>query len=308
MKIGLNVGLETSAPLEQQIEAVIEAEQHGLESFWAGQSATFDAMTMLAMAGVRTQNISLGTAVVPLRLPRDPVPLAQQALTVQTASNGRFQLGIGAPQQNFLKAWGAPDATPLAFMREYLTVLQTLLRDKGVEFQGEVFNSRFALRGVSAAPCPVLIGALGPAMLRLAGGQADGTITWLTGPKTVESYIAPGVTKAARDAGRPEPTVCVSLPIALTNATSSAKEAAATYFNQYGNAPHYKRLIEMEGAQSAADLALIGTEVELERKLRELAEAGATEFSAFPFPVGNDNVEAARREIVGFLAGLVGRV
>ncbi len=306
MKIGINIGLDAGSTLERQIEAVTEAEQDGFDSFWAGHGVANDVLTMLAMAGTRTNRIMLGTAVIPLRQPRGPVALAQQALTVQVATQGRLVLGIGSPPPASLPAWKVSDASPVLFMREYLTILNSLLQTGSVDFHGKVFDATASLSVPEARPCPVMLGALGPAMLRLAGGLAGGTITWLTGPKTVETYIAPTISRAAQEAGRPAPTVCVSVPIAVTSDVAAGREAAAEYFDRYGNAPHYQRLMEIEGVSKASELAIIGSESEVENQVQRLADAGATIFEGYVFPVGPD-AAASRRETINVLSRLARR-
>jgi F420-dependent oxidoreductase-like protein len=307
MKIGLNIGLDAGSTLERQIEAVTEAEKAGFDSFWAGHGVANDVLTMLAMAGTRTSRITLGTAVIPLRQPRGPVALAQQALTVQAATQGRLVLGIGSPPPVSLPIWRVSDVSPVLFMREYVTILNGLLQTGSVDFHGKVFDATASLSVPESGPCPVMLGALGPAMLRLAGELADGTITWLTGPKTVETYIAPTISQAAQEAGRPTPTVCVSVPVAVTNDMAAGKEAATQYFERYGNAPHYQRLMEIEGVSKPADLAIMGNQSEVERQIQSMADAGATVFEGFVFPVGSD-AAASRKETLGVLSALAKRV
>src|SRR3989304_5362471 len=95
MRIGIHSFIE-STNLEGAIQQVIKAEEEGFDSFWFGQTLGADVMTAIALAGQRTERIEIGVAVVPT-YSRHPFAMAQQALTVQAATGGRFPLGLGPP-------------------------------------------------------------------------------------------------------------------------------------------------------------------------------------------------------------------
>jgi 5,10-methylenetetrahydromethanopterin reductase len=137
-------------------------------------------------------------------------------------------------------------------------------------------------------PLAVLLAALAPRMLQLAGRMADGTITWMAGVKTLASHVVPRLQAVAWEAGRPAPRVCVGLPIAVTDDVPGAQDAAARLFERYGQLTNYRRLLDLEDAQGPADVAVIGNEAAVTRQLRALARAGATDFLAAIFPVGDD--------------------
>jgi len=144
-------------------------------------------------------------------------------------------------------------------------------------------------------------------MLRLAGERTDGTITWMAGPKTLETHIVPRINKAAKDAGKPAPRVVAGLPIAVTDDPAGARERAARSFQIYGTLPNYQRVLNIEGAPGPADVAVVGNESEVERQLRSIASAGATDFLAGMFPVGDD-IQASLARTRALLKGLVGKV
>jgi len=290
-----------------QVQAVIDAEKDGFDSIWFGQIFAADALTVLALAGARTQLIEMGTSVVPT-YPRHPVVMAQQALTVQAASNGRFSLGIGLSHAPVVEGmWGMKYERPAVHMREYLSVLVPLVRQGSVSFSGEFFRVNQALQVPVPKPPPVLIAALAPVMLRLAGEMTDGTVTWMVGRKALETHIVPRLTKAASEAGRPAPRVVVGLPVAVADDAASAREKAARSFQIYGTLPNYQRVLNIEGAGGPADVALVGTEAEVEQQLRGLASAGATEFLAGMFPVGDD-AGASLARTRACLQGLAGKI
>src|SRR3954451_20522849 len=193
-----------------------QVEAEGFAGFYVPQIFGLDALTMLAVVGREVPRIELGTGVIPT-YPRHPMMLAAQALTTQQASDGRLVLGIGLSHQIVIESmFGMSYAKPARHMREYLDILMPLLRGESVGITGETlsFNGSVA---VKAAPVPVLVAALGPRMLELTGHVADGTVTWMTGPATLESHIVPSITKAASDAGRPAPRVAVGLPVCVTD-------------------------------------------------------------------------------------------
>ena len=293
--------------VEGQVQSVINAENDGFDGIWFGQIFGPDVLTVLALAGQKTSRIELGTSVVPT-YPRHPHMLAAQALTVQAASNGRFNLGIGLSHAPVVEGmWGLSYDRPAVHMREYLSVLLPLIREGRTSFSGEFFRVNATVQVPVPKPPAVLIAALAPVMLRMAGEMTDGTITWMVGPKALETHIVPRITKAANEAGRPAPRVVVGLPIAVTDDPEGAKERAARSFQVYGTLPNYKRVLDIEGVGGPADVAIVGKENEVEKQLRDLASAGATDFLAGMFPVGDD-VQASLGRTRTLLKGLVGKL
>ena len=308
MRIGPFIGtMGAAGTLQGQVQQVVDAESDGFDSFWTPQISGVDALTMLALSGESTSTIEVGTAVVPT-YPRHPTALAQQALTTQAATGGRLLLGIGLSHKpNVEGRWGMSFRSPAQHMKEYLTILQSLMDTGSVDFRGEHFNVSGDIQRMTDSPPTVCIAALGPRMLRLAGSRAGGTITWMVGPRTLDSHIVPRIRAAADEAGRPSPRVCVGLPICVSDDRQAAFKAAAGYYHGYGNLPSYRRMLDIEGVESPAEVAIIGNEAEVESQLRDLSSAGATDFLASVFPAGDDpNASTART--YELLKGLVGRV
>ena len=293
--------------VEGQVQGVIDAEKDGFDGIWFGQIFGPDVLTVLALAGQKTNRVELGTSVVPT-YPRHPHMLAQQALTVQAACGGRFNLGLGLSHAPVVESmWGLSYDRPAAHMREYLLVLIPLIREGRASFSGEFFRVSATVQVPVPKPPPVLIAALAPVMLRMAGEMTDGTITWMAGPKTLETHIVPRITKAAKEAGRPAPRIVVGLPIAVTDDPTDARERAGRSFQIYGTLPNYQRMLNIEGAGGPADVAIVGNESEVEKQLRNLASTGATDFLAGSFPVGDDP-QAALSRTRALLMTLVGKI
>jgi F420-dependent oxidoreductase-like protein len=276
--------IDVSQPIDGVVTQVSKLAEQGVATAWCSQIFGYDALTLLAVVGREVPDIELGTAVVPT-YPRHPVMLATQALTTQAASGGRLVLGIGLSHQIVIEGMlGYSFERPARHMRDYLSALMPLLRGEAVSYKGETLSATTtAPLDVKADAPPVLVAALGPTMLGLAGRLADGTVTWMTGPATIASHIVPSITKAAEDAGRPAPRVVVGLPVTVTADPDKAREAAGRIFALYGQLPSYRAMLDREGAESPADVAIVGDEESVTRQIRAVAEAGATDFSAAPF-------------------------
>jgi F420-dependent oxidoreductase-like protein len=299
MRIGLMLG-GSDGSLAGAAAQARRAEQSGLASFWMPNIFGIDAITAAALTGREVGRIELGTAVVPT-YPRHPVALAQQALTAAAATGGRFTLGIGLSHKIVIEdMFGLDFSKPARHMREYLEVLTPLLRGEPVEYRGSEYRVKAGLNVPGAAPVPLLVAALGPVMLGLAGRLADGTITWMTGPRTLAEHIAPAIGKAARAAGRPEPRIVAGLPIALCRDAATAREGVAKAFEIYGMLPSYRAMLDREEAAGPADVALLGDEAALREQLGRLRDAGVTDFDAAVTPVE----EGSEARTLEFLASL----
>jgi 5,10-methylenetetrahydromethanopterin reductase len=207
--------------------------------------------------------------------------MAQQALTTQSIVGGRLVLGIGLSHQPVIEnMFGLSFDKPVRHMREYLEVLAPLLRGDAVSFRGETISANIGVDVKGATPVPLLLAALGPKMLELAGRVADGTATWMTGPATIADHIVPTITAAADAAGRPAPRIGVGLPVCVTDDEPQARAGAGELFAMYGTLPSYRAMLDREGAQGPADVAVVGDEDKVRGALDHLAAIGATDFVA----------------------------
>ncbi|HEX2483724.1 MAG TPA: TIGR03564 family F420-dependent LLM class oxidoreductase [Myxococcota bacterium] len=285
MRIGMMIGEGSgSAPgLDGLVARAQELEAKRFHTAWMANIFSLDAIGALGIVGRETKRIELGTAVVPT-YPRHPVAMAQQALTAQAASGGRFTLGIGLSHQLVIEhLLGLSYARRASHMREYLEVLGPLLRGQPCDYKGEEYRVQVALQVPGATPVPVLVAALGPKMLELAARLAAGTITWMTGARTLAAHTVPTIANAARAAGAPAPRIVAGLPIALVRDATAARAKAAETFAVYGQLPSYRAMLDREGAAGPADVAIAGDERVLGDALRQLEEAGVTDFCAAVF-------------------------
>jgi F420-dependent oxidoreductase-like protein len=300
MRIGIFGGDTANRPLDNTIANAGAAEAQGFATYWLPQMFGAEALTTLALVGREVPRIEFGTGVVPT-YPRHPMVLAQQALTVQQAIGNRFLLGIGLSHQIVIEGlYGMSFDKPARHMREYLSILLPLLRGENVSYEGETLTYRHTVDVADASPPPVLLAALAPRMLALAGSLTDGTVTWMTGPHTIESYIVPNITAAAEKASRGAPRIAASLPICVTNDVDAARTRAATEFKIYGSLPSYRAMLDKEGAEQPSDVAIIGDENTVAKGVQQLADSGVTDFAAAEF--GNAEERARTR---GVLRGLL---
>jgi F420-dependent oxidoreductase-like protein len=290
MRIGIGIGDIAGQPatIDDLVAQAKRAEADGFASGWFANIFGVDAITGAALCARETTRIELGTAVVPT-YPRHPMAMAQQALTAQAIAKGRFTLGIGLSHQIVIELMlGLSWQKPYSHMREYLEVLAPLIRTGKVEYAGEEFRVNCGVSVPGGQPCSILVAALAPKMLALTARLADGTITWMTGEKTIREHTVPRLCDAAAAAGRPAPRVVVGLPVAIARQVDKARESAGRQFQIYGSLPSYRAMLDREGAAGPADVAIVGDESAVGAALERLREAGATDFLAIPFAVEGD--------------------
>jgi F420-dependent oxidoreductase-like protein len=190
--------------------------------------------------------------------------------------------------------FGLSYAKPAKQMREYLEVLMPLLEGKPAAFQGDLYRVNAGLQVPGGVPVPVLVAALGPLMLEVAGQLAHGTTTWMTGLATLGNHIVPTIGAAAAAAGRPQPRIVASIPVALTDDVETAREACNKAFALYPTLPSYKAMLDREGVEKPAEIALLGDESVLRKGIDRFRDAGVTDFAASIFPVGAGSAERTR--------------
>jgi F420-dependent oxidoreductase-like protein len=308
MRIGLMLGdILGPSTVQDQIQQAVDAENDGFDTAWFGQLMGVDALTIVALAGPRTSRIELGTGVMPT-FPRHPYVMAQQALTAQAATNNRSVLGLGVSHEIVISTMlGLSYAHPARHMREYLSVLRPLISNGRIGFQGETYRVNAGLNVPGAQPMPVMIAALAPQMLKIAGEMADGTVLWMSGLKTIETHVVPKITAAAKEAGRPAPRIAAGLPFCVTEDVAAGRETASKVFQMYGQLPNYRRMLDREGAAAPGDVAVVGDEAAVERQIRALASVGVTDLVAPIFPTGPDAAASVARTRA-LLKSLVGKV
>jgi F420-dependent oxidoreductase-like protein len=296
MRIGL---FSSPSSMDAFVESAHQAAEEGYADVWVPQIFGLDALIAISVAAREVPGIKFGTGVIPT-YPRHPMALAQQALTAQAATGGRLTLGIGLSHKPVIEGmYGMSFDRPAVHMRDYLSILLPLVRKQKVSYKGETLTGRGQLDVPGSEDMPVLIAAMAPRMLELAGSQADGTVLWMTGPRTTAEHVIPTMTAAAEKAGRPKPTTVAGLPMCLTSDPGAARVRAAKEYEVYGQLPSYRAMLDREGLAGPADLAVVGDEKALRAGAVAMAEAGADMLMVSCF--GSVDERAATR---AFMAGI----
>ncbi len=291
-------GLNTSRPMSSVIDEARGLAAAGFKTISSSHIFSYDALSLLQAVGEEVGGVELATAVVPIYT-RHPFALAQQALSVQAATGGRLVLGIGLSHQVVVEnVYGTAFVHPLRAMSEYLGILLPLLAGERAETVGEHFSCNGGPLEIKAERPPVIVAALGSSMLQLAGSRADGTATWLTGPRTLAAHIVPTIKEAAAAAGRPAPRVMAALPVCVTEEEEAARQRADELWSLYATLPSYRAMLDREGVEGPGGAALVGPESKVGELLDGLEEAGVTDFTGAPF--GSREEIARTRD---FLAG-----
>jgi F420-dependent oxidoreductase-like protein len=279
---------------DELVEKAQNLEERGFDSVWMANVVGYGFETLQAMSLIarETKRIKLGTAVVSIYL-YHPLALAHQAMTIQKVAGGRFTLGIGLSHPPIVEGWlGLPYKNLVTRMREYLSILRPLLNGEAVHVEGNYYSTNAEIHLPDAERVPLLVAALGPNMLKLAGEMSDGTVTYLTGLNTLETHIIPRIRSSAKEFGHPAPRIVAGgLPIALVDDLESARSAVAEEFSIYGSLPSYRNMFDLEGVTGAADVAILGDATSLKAALNHLAAIGVTDFVANPVSANENAVD-----------------
>ncbi|ADP80769.1 TIGR03564 family F420-dependent LLM class oxidoreductase [Pseudofrankia inefficax] len=304
MRIGLTGGASTPDKIINQAK---KAEAEGFHHLWFASVVQGDPLVSMALAGRETSTIELGTAVLQTYTSH-PFLLAQRAASV-TAAMGRpgFTLGIGPSHAGHIRdEFGLSYDRPGRNTEEYVRLLTSLLRDGGVDSTGEEWSAHIRPGTVRATePVPVLLAALSPRLLRVAGEHADGAVLWMAPAKAIAQHVEPRLTAAAKAAGRPAPRIVAGLPVAVHDDETEARAAVNANAVMYASSPAYQRIMAIGGATGPGEAAIVGDEAKVERQLQALLDAGATDIWAQPVPLGADP-RASLRRTRELLAGLAG--
>lgn len=317
MRVGVMIGPErrdTARKPEGMIRDIEWAEAAGMDTAWIPQiPSDFDALLTVALLATKTTKIELGTAVVPLQA-QHPIALARQALSAHAIAGGRLALGVG-PSHHWIVSdmLGLPYEKPAAYTRDYLEVLQAAFRGPGpVDVENDTFTVHNPLELGPVAPLPVLVAALGPLMLRIAGERADGTVLWMADERAIGDHIAPRITKAADNAGRPAPRIIAGIPVTLCapSQVDAARERANRILGEAEFSPNYQRLLDQGEAKDVGDICAAGDEEAILARFRSFADAGVTDLSVRLLPIGDnrDELIASKRRTREVIAELAAQV
>ena len=303
MRIGINATTQLGRlDVAGFTEHALAAQAAGFASYWLAEHPVggFDALTAIAVIGQSVEQMELGTAIIPT-YPRHPVALAGQALTTQAAIRGRLSLGIGMSHKVMMADLGIDDDKPIRHLREYLAALMPMIETGHVDVEGGAISAKADVIYPVANPPEVTVAALGPQALRVAGRLAAGTNLAWVGPKTIRDHIVPTISDAAEAADRPQPRIIATLPVCVTDDPTPARERLTANTTMYAELPSYQAMFEREGISETGDLAMIGTDDQVEEMIAGLAAAGVTDYAASEFGLSSDD-RARTRALLGRLA------
>ena len=296
MRIGINgTGLVQRASIDAIAEDAQRAAADGFSSYWLAEHPTggFDALTVLTVVGLRVADLELGTAIIPT-FPRHPMVLAGQVLTARSAIGNRLTLGIGLSHAAMMSQLGISFDRPIRHLKEYLSVLVPLLHEGRVSFEGETLSCEAETFFQRQEPCSVVVAALGPQALKVAGRMTDGTTLAWVGPRTVREHIKPRLTEAAVAADRPAPRIIATLPVCVTDDEDRVRTRISQTLAMYGQLPSYKAMFEREGVSAPGELGLVGSKSRVREQIEALAEAGVTDYAASEFTTNDEERERTR--------------
>jgi F420-dependent oxidoreductase-like protein len=283
--------------LGESVARAQTAERLGFESVWTTQlSDARDAGLLLAAYAGATQRVGLGTGVLPIYT-RHPTAMVQMAATLDELSGGRFILGIGISHKVTVESmWGLRLDRPVDAMREYLEILRASLRDGTAAIEGEHFSARWAYSAPRRAELPIMISALNPRMLELAGERADGVVLWMCSPAYVRDRVIPALTAGRQKAGKSLEgfEVVAAVPVCLTSDRPAALAVFRQTVERYANLPYYRKMMDASGFKSELEagaisegmideLAGIGDERQVREAIGRYRDAGVTLPGAGPF-------------------------
>jgi alkanesulfonate monooxygenase SsuD/methylene tetrahydromethanopterin reductase-like flavin-dependent oxidoreductase (luciferase family) len=261
---GVAIGSTGQYDLAELLARAQLAEAIGLDSVWFTQlPATHDNLSVLSAVAVLTKRIRLAAGIVPYYM-QPPVALAQTALTIDELSGGRAGLGIGSGHKLTAEVGlGVPLGPPIPSLREYVTVVRSVVRDGEVHFDGEHYRAHTHYVPRRRPEMPIYLGALGPQMCRLAGELADGLLLWLCPLEYIERVVLPNLTEGLRraDRDRAECPVIVFVPAAVSDDPNTDLEHLRRYLLTYTRVPNYRRMYEAAGLSAAMQGRTVGDEL-----------------------------------------------
>jgi F420-dependent oxidoreductase-like protein len=317
MRLGVMIGAERGDMARKVAKLIADiewADAAGLDTAWMPQVPDdFDLLTMVALMASHSTRIELGTAVVPLQA-QHPIALARQALSVNAISGGRLALGVGPSHHWIIRDMlGLPYDKPAAYTRDYLEVLNVALSGPGpVDVENDTFTVHNPTALGAEPKMPVLVAALGPVMLQIAGEHADGTSLWMADEKAIAEHIAPRINTAAAQAGKPAPRIVAGIPVTLcaNSEIEAAKERANRILAEAETSPNYQRLLDRGSARDVGDLCAAGDEESILKRFKQFADAGVTDLSVRLLPIGEnrDELIASKRRTREVIAALAEEV
>ena len=303
-KIGI---ASNSNSVNETVLEIKKLDELGIHATWLTTGGTApDAVTIFAAAASRTNNILLGTSIIPT-WPRHPVTAVQQIQVLDQIAPGRFRFGVGpSHKEPMQKIFNADFKAPITHLREYLTVVRTLLNEGSIKFEGRYFQVQADIPAMHSF-VPVMASALRPASFELCGELSDGAISWLCPLTYLRDVALPALENGAAKAGRSAPPLIAHVALCVCDDIERAITAFKKQFNRYASIPFYQSMLEFSGFPEAAEgnlshamvdsVLIAGNELSVEKKLQGILEYGFAELLISIVEIDGKNPESRERTL-----------
>jgi coenzyme F420-dependent oxidoreductase len=257
-ELGLVAPYWSDLKTDELVETARLAEELGYHSIWVPEMWGRDAFSVLGLIAVNTKRIKLATGIIPV-FSRSPAVIAQTAATLDEISGGRMMLGLGTSGPAVIESWhGVPFEKPLQRTKEYVEIIKMILGGGRVDYEGEIFSLRgFRLQFKPLrSGIPVLVAAIGPRNIRLAGECADGWIPFLIpkeGLRDAVEYLRKGALSSGRDGDRI--MVCPYITTSVSENADAARSIVMEHIAYYigGMGTFYYNTVSRYGFGDEAD-------------------------------------------------------
>jgi probable F420-dependent oxidoreductase len=329
MKLGAVVAAFPALPLAEYLTLVRDVEARGYHTAWVGETAGGDAITLMTLIASHTTTIGVASGVIPIQT-RTPVILGMSAATLAHVAPGRVSLGLGVSSRIIVEQWhGLPFHGGLGQMREAVQIIRMAASGERVNFDGKYYRLK-NFRSLAPPPSPapkIVLAALGPEMLELAGEIADGVLLNWIPPEAVPAsieHLEAGAKRAGRSLDGFE--IAGFIRTTVTDDAEAARGQLARDITGYAIVDVYSSFFRSVGyddemtainrAWKAGDragavrqvssrvldgLGVVGNEAFCRDRIKAYATAGMTMPVILPFvPEGADRAASLRRTLAAF--------
>jgi probable F420-dependent oxidoreductase len=329
MKLGAVVAAFPALPLPEYLGLVRDVEARGYHTAWVGETAGGDAITLMTLVASHTRTLGVASGVIPIQT-RSPVVLGMSAATLAHVAPGRISLGLGVSSRIIVEQWhGLPFHGGLGQIREAVQIVRMAAAGERVNFDGKYYKLKnFKSMAPPPSPAPkIVLAALGPEMLELAGEIADGVLLNWIPPEAVPASIK-HLEAGARRAGRSLDGFEIAgfIRTTVTDEAEAARGQLARDITGYAIVDVYSNFFRSVGwddemtAINAAwktgdragavrqvssrvldGLGVVGDEAFCRKRLAAYAAAGMTMPVILPFvPEGANRAASLRRTLTAF--------
>jgi probable F420-dependent oxidoreductase len=252
IRLGLAVPI-VGFGLQRSLDVAAHAESLGFDDLWTTEVTSHDAFALQSAVAARTTTIRLGIGLVPA-FTRAPGLIAMAAATLQHISGGRAILGVGASNRQLVEGrLGGRYQPPTAYLRELVDVLGLMATGERVDYAGRFIEVTGFRLGLGATELPIMLGGMGPRMVKLAGEIADGLLTHLVSAdqlRTAVEWMRAGAGTAGRGF---MPELVARVPVSIGAGGTDRDVMFTRYLISYIHDPAYNRSLRAQGFGAVLD-------------------------------------------------------